>query len=186
MQKNTNVRIVTLLGFGVALNVIGAFIAFNLRLPIYLDSIGTVMVAILLGPKYAVLTGLTGSVVSGVTFDIYSIYFAPVQITTGLIAGAVYKKGLLEGRKTPIGVFIYALPTAIVGSVISAFLFGGITSSGSSYIVQILKAIGISDVVSVFLTQIFTDYMDELVALTMVRLALKTLPKNIMLSITAK
>lgn len=179
MEKKLNVRNLTLISFGIALNVVGAFIAYSLRLPIYMDSIGTIFIACLLGPKYAVITGLCGSLVSGMTFDIYSIYFAPVQISTGYLAGLMYKKGFLKGIKTPLGVFIFTLPTSIISAMISAFLFGGITSSGSSYIVQVLSVIGVPDVLSVFITQIFTDYADKFVAVLVVGLCVNALPRNV-------
>lgn len=185
MNKTMDIRKVTLIGLGISLNIIGAFIALTLKLPIYLDSIGTILIACLLGPKYAVITGVCGSLVSGFTFDIYSIYFAPVQITTGLIAGIMYNKGFLNGKKTPLGVFVFTIPTSIISAMIAAFLFGGITSSGSSYIVQILKLMGISDVVSVFITQIVTDYIDKFIAVALVGAAVNALPKNIKLSIMA-
>ena len=98
MKEKTNIRKLTLMGFGVALNIVGAFIALQLKLPIYLDSIGTILIACLLGPKYAVLTGLSGSLISGITFDIYSLYFAPVQIFTGFFAGYFYEKGFMKGK----------------------------------------------------------------------------------------
>ena len=181
MSKNTNVRTISLVGLGIALNIIGTFIALSLKLPIYLDSIGTIMIACFLGPKYAVITGVCGSLISG-TFDIYSLYFAPVQIATGLFAGLMYKKGLLKGKKTPLGVFIVAIPTAIISATISAYLFEGVTSSGSSYIVQLLKAVGMPDILSVFVIQILTDYADEFVAVTLVSMGINTLPKSIRLS----
>lgn len=171
-----DVRKITLMGFGIALNVVGAFLALTLRLPIYLDSIGTVLVACLLGPKYAVLTGLGGSMVSGITFDVYSFYFAPVQISTGLLAGLMYQKGYLRGKKIPFGVLVFALPTAILSAIISAGVFGGITSSGSTYIVQLLRSFGVSDVMSVFMIQVFTDYLDEYVAVMLVMAISAVLP----------
>lgn len=186
MNKKTNVRTITLIGLGVALNIIGAFIALNLKLPIYLDSIGTIMIAALLGPKYAVITGVCGSLVSGMTFDIYSLYFAPVQISTGFFAGLMYEKGFLKGKKTPLGVLIFTIPTSIISAMIAAYLFGGVTSSGSSYIVQILRVVGMPDVVSVFIVQIFTDYADKFVAVALVALGVNALPKSIKLSMTSK
>ena len=56
MNKSMNIRNLTLVAMGISLNVIGALIALTLRLPIYLDSIGTILIACLLGPKYAVMT----------------------------------------------------------------------------------------------------------------------------------
>ena len=178
MQKSIDVKKVTLVGLGMALNIVGALIALTLRLPIYMDSIGTILIAFLLGPKYAVLTGLGGSIVSGMTFDIYSLYFAPVQISTGLIAGIMYQKSWLKGKKMPLGVLSFAVPTSVISAVIAARVFGGITSSGSSYIVQLLKQMGASDIVSVLVTQIGTDYMDKYIAVLLVTAAFKVMPTS--------
>ena len=182
MNKSMNIRNLTLVAMGISLNVIGALIALTLRLPIYLDSIGTILIACLLGSKYAVMTGVCGSLVSGFTFDPYSIYFAPVQLSTGLLAGLMYNKGFLKGKKTPLGVFIFTLPTSIISACIAAFLFGGVTSSGSSYIVQILSHFNVPMVVGVFATQVITDYADKFIAVIIVTLVVSAMPKNYKLS----
>ena len=182
MNKKINIRNLTLVSMAIALNVIGALVALGLRLPIYLDSIGTILIACLIGPKYAVMTGVCGSLVSGITFDPYSIYFAPVQISTGLLAGIMYNKGFLKGKKTPLGVFIFTLPTSIISACIAAFLFGGVTSSGSSYIVQILSHFNVPMVVGVFATQVVTDYADKFIAVIIVALVVSAMPKNYKLS----
>ena len=182
MNKKINIRNLTLVSMAIALNVIGALVALGLRLPIYLDSIGTILIACLIGPKYAVMTGVCGSLVSGITFDPYSIYFAPVQISTGLLAVIMYNKGFLKGKKTPLGVFIFTLPTSIISACIAAFLFGGVTSSGSSYIVQILSHFNVPMVVGVFVTQVITDYADKFVAVIIVALVVSAMPKNYKLS----
>ena len=70
MKKKTKIQMV--MTIGITLNVIGALIAMTFSIPFYMDSIGTILVAGLLGPKYAMLTGVLGSLTSGFTFDIYS------------------------------------------------------------------------------------------------------------------
>ena len=105
-------------------------------------------------------------------------FFRQVQISTGLIAGLMYKKGFLNGVKTPIGVLAFSIPTSILSAIIAAFVFGGVTSSGSSYIVQILSGFGINKVVSVFLTQVLTDYIDKLIAVLLVNSAVLSIPSN--------
>lgn len=178
MNKKITTSELTLIALGVALNVIGAFIALNLRLPIYLDSIGTILIACILGPKFAIITGLCGSMVSGMTFDIYSFFFMPVQISTGLIAGLMYKKGFLNGMKTVFGVSVFSIPTSIISAIITAFIFGGITSSGSSYVVQILSSMGMNQVSSVFITQVLTDYADKFIAVMLVNSAVLAIPST--------
>ena len=51
MKSKYNVKTMTLISLGIAINIVGAFIALGLKLPIYLDSIGTIMIAAILGPK---------------------------------------------------------------------------------------------------------------------------------------
>lgn len=179
MRSSKNLKL-TIMGIGIALNIIGAFIALNLRLPIYLDSLGTIMVGFVLGPVYGMATGVLGSAVSGVTFDIYSLYFAPVQIFTGFFAGYFYKKGLMQGKKVFLSVFIMTFFVSLIGAVITAYIFGGLTSSGSSYIIVILNNLGVNPVVSAFITQFFTDYFDKLVAVLIMLQVVSRLPKNIL------
>ena len=185
-MKSISVKNISLVGLGIAINVVGAFIAYTLKLPIYLDSIGTILIAAILGPKYAMISGVLGSLVSGMTFDVYSLYFSPVQITTGLISGIMFRKGLLNGRKTPLGTFIFVLPTSIISAMIAAIVFGGVTSSGSSYIVQALEVLSIGNLFgNIFLTQILTDYMDKFIGVVLVNLGINAMPKKLRTSFIA-
>lgn len=178
-MKNISPLKISIVGFGIALNIVGAFIALNLRIPIYMDSIGTIMAAALLGPLYGVLTGLCGSIVSGVSFDIYSLYFAPVQIFTGLLSGLMFKAGFMKKFKMPIGVLAVSIFSSLVGAIIAAFLFGGITSSGSSYIVAVLSNLGVNKVISVFIVQFLTDYADKFIAVSLVASVTMGMPQNL-------
>ncbi|MGL5328082.1 MAG: ECF transporter S component [Peptostreptococcaceae bacterium] len=183
-KDNMAVKNITLMSLGMALNVVGAFIAYTLKLPIYLDSIGTILVAALLGPKYAVMTGVCGSLISGMTFDIYSIYFAPVQISTGYISGIMFKKGMLNGAKTLLGTIVFTIPTSIMSAMITAILFGGVTSAGSSYIVQALEVLSVGSLFwNILLTQILTDYTDKLLGVILVSLGINAMPKSLKLSL---
>jgi len=168
---------------GIVLNIVGAFIALNLRLPIYMDSIGTIMVSALLGPGYGITTGLLGSIISGITFDIYSLWYAPVQILTGLMAGILFKSTWLKGIKTPVGAVFLSFPTSIASAIITAFIFGGITSSASSYIVQMLSKLGVGLTLSCFLVQMMTDYADKFIGAVIVMGVLAAMPKALRIKI---
>lgn len=163
-MNNIKTTKITLVGVGIALNIVGAFIALGIRLPIYLDSLGTIMVSFILGPIWGVITGVTGSVISGVTFDIYSLYFAPVQIFTGLFAGFLFSRGFMKGKRIIVSTFVMSIFISIVGAIITVVVFGGITSSGSSYILVTLTNLGVNPVLSAFIVQFLTDYADKLIA----------------------
>lgn len=179
MNKNSSPFKISVIALGMALNIVGAFIALTLRLPIYLDSIGTIMVSFLMGPSYGIITGVFGSLVSGITFDVYSIYFAPVQIFTGFLCGVLFNKGFMKGFKMVFGVLIVSVFSSLVGAIICAYIFGGITSSGSSYIVAILSNIGVNKVLSVFIVQFLTDYADKFVTVSLILVVINAMPFSI-------
>lgn len=91
MRKITVMQI-CFLGIATALNVVGANLALLLRLPIYLDSLGTVLSAVMLGPVYGMVPGILSGIISGCTSDIYSFYYIPVQMVVGVMAGIFYQK----------------------------------------------------------------------------------------------
>ena len=68
------------------------------------------------------------------------------------------------------------MPGTIVSSVICSVLFGGITSSGSTILVQLLAKTPLGMTASVFVVQIVTDYIDRLVSVFLVCSLMKAIP----------
>lgn len=186
VKQKVSTKVLTFIALGITMNMVGGFVALQFKLPIYLDAMGTLMIACLLGPKYAVLSGIGSNLIGGFTTDPYAFYFIPAQMLTGLIAGIIYEKGMLKGKKLLLGTLILTLPTSLLSASIAAFVFGGITSSGSSYIVQVLKIFGIPDVLSVWSTQLLTDYIDKLVSIYLVASVLKVCPSSFKAYIRSK
>ena len=121
------------------INLIGGQIALLLRLPIYLDSFGTVFAAAVMGPFYGMIPGIVSNLIGGVTTDIYALYYLPVQMITGCMAGFVFRKipphGGKDLGKILFGAGMISIPGTLVSSSITAIVFGGITSSGSTLLV---------------------------------------------------
>ena len=178
-MKKTNAFKITIMSIAVVINIIGAFIATTLKLPIFIDTIGTFLSAFLFGPVGGMLTGMVTSLINGVTFDPYSLYFLPVQATIGLVGGICYKKKLFKGKLVVLGIIITTVIGSLVASLISAFVFGGITSSGTSFIIMYLKEAGVNIITSVFSTQILFDLIDKSITVLLVLTILKALPTNI-------
>lgn len=178
MNKKLDTTKLVRISLAVVLNYVGSYLALILRLPIYLDMVGTIFISFIYGVKYGILTGFVTGLLAGITFDIYSLYFIPVQVIVGLIVG-VYSKydyftlGLF--KKIILLIFL-SIASSLTGSIISAYVFEGITSSSSTYLVQIISNLGISKVKSIFIVQILTDSIDKLVSILLSRkliLALK-------------
>lgn len=179
MNKNFLSLKLCTIAFGVVLNFIGAAIALSFRLPIYLDTIGTILTAALLGPFYGLIPGLLSGILGFFTTDIYSLYYTPVQMLTGFLSGFIFHSIFIKKWKLPIGVFLITLPGTILSSLITVKLFGGITSSSSSIIVQFLHKIGLDLTTSVFFVQILTDYFDRFITVAGICLLLAALPADL-------
>jgi energy-coupling factor transport system substrate-specific component len=174
-----SVRKMCVIALAIVLNVIGGQIALLFHLPIYLDSMGTIMIAMLYGPVYGMLPPLLYGLVMGFTLDIYSLYFMPVGLMLGLMTGLVSRYFSLKNWRMIPGAMLITIPGTIVSSIITAVLFGGITSSGSTVIVQVLNKAGLGLTASVFIVQILTDYLDRLLSLVIVTYLLHVIPSDL-------
>jgi hypothetical protein len=103
-----------LLPLAIAINIAGGQLVKTLRLPIYLDSIGTVLSGVLLGPWIGLLAGTLSNIIwTLIGLDAYAIWFAPVAAVIGLIAGFAARAGSFT-RSSPRWL------SAIIGAI---FLF---------------------------------------------------------------
>ena len=100
------------------INLIGGHIALLFRLPVYLDSLGTVFAAALMGPLSGMIPGIISNLIGGVTTDIYALYYLPVQMITGGIAGLLFQKISFHERKRLIKILLGAGIVSIPGTVI--------------------------------------------------------------------
>lgn len=78
------------LALAAVLNIAGANLALLIRIPLYLDTLGTFLAAILFGPFYGMVPGFLSGILTGMTTDIYSLFYLPVQLLTGLTAGLFF------------------------------------------------------------------------------------------------
>ena len=110
---------------------------------------------------------------------------SPIQILTGLLAGLILPRYLDKDKKRLkllLLALILSVPGTIVSSIITVQLFGGITSSGSSMIVQLLHGLGFDQTISVILVQAGTDYLDRLLSVVVVSLVITMLPQRLIYS----
>ena len=162
-----------MVAFGIVINIVCTFLGISLRLPLYLDSIGTVLITSMFGIKYGMIAGVTGALISGFTFDVYSLYFFPVQILTACMSGLMLKTKWLSGWRLPFGSLVVCLPTALASACIASQVFGGLTSAGSSYIVVLMNGLGMNLTFSCLLVQILTEYVDKTIAVVLAKAAVK-------------
>jgi hypothetical protein len=97
-------RTFVLMPIGIAINIaLGAALANALKIPIYMDSIGTILVGVLCGPIAGAVTGALGNILWSYVIPPPFQYppgaaFAIVAAIIGLIAGLAGRFGLLRPR----------------------------------------------------------------------------------------
>ncbi|HGD4499530.1 TPA: ECF transporter S component [Streptococcus agalactiae] len=170
-------RLISFISIAIAINLVGANLALFLRLPIYLDTIGTLLIAVILGPWYAASTAFLSALINWMTTDIFSLYYSPVAIVVAIITGILIKRNCKPSSLLWKSLII-SLSGTIIASVITVILFKGITSSGSSIIAQFLHGIGLDMTSSLILVQVGTDYMDRLISLILVFSTITLLKKH--------
>ena len=177
MSSKISVHKITLLALAIVINIVGSYIALGLHLPIYLDSMGTIMTAILLGPFYGLFPGVLSALITGMTSDIYALYYMPVGIALGIVTGLVFQKN--KSNKLFVKTFCISVPASLISACITAAVFGGITSSGSTMLVQLLAKTPLGLTLSCLIVQVFTDYFDRLLSLWLVFSVIKKLPDSL-------
>ena len=167
----------TMIALAVAINIVGSKLALLFSLPIFLDSIGTMLAAITLGPVAGGLTALVGGLINGGLGDVYAIYFSLSGVLMGVIAGLLFHKKKLTYVSAVWKCLLVTLPASALSACIETFLFGGITSAVvTTFIIQALSQTALNLFGSAFITQAVTDYVDKLVAIMLVVTSVKYLP----------
>jgi energy-coupling factor transport system substrate-specific component len=124
IKKEFSTRTLVLIPIAIAINIAVGQLVYVLKLPIYLDSIGTVLVGALVGPWAGAVTGGLANLLWGVVppplQNAYAVPFFYVAIVIGLMAGYFGKRGIFEKESprwlsTLIGaVFFFALALFIM------------------------------------------------------------------------
>lgn len=134
-----------------------------LQIPLYLDTLGTVLAAIHLGLVPALLTAIVSHLLLGLT-GLILYPFVCCSIMTALIAVLFRRKGWLRSLKGYLWLgFLLALANGIFGSLLSYALFEGVTMVHAiDRLVMGILMSGWSILVSIFWAGMVTNMMDKL------------------------
>lgn len=161
IKKDFTLMTILLLPVAVALNVVGGQIAAALALPIYIDTIGTILAGILGGPWVGLVAGVLSNCINGIFSPTY-FPFAVVAGAVGLACGILSRKGMFSRIwKVIVSILIVTLISIIIGTPVVIYVYGGITGSGSTYMTAFLLAAGQSLFTSVFTAQVFSEISDK-------------------------
>lgn len=163
IKKEFSTRTLVLIPIAIAINIAVGKLAFDLKLPIYLDSIGTVLVGALAGPWAGALTGILANLIGNSIIPNLAPFFY-VAAVIGLMAGYFGKQGVFE-KVTPhwlsvvIGaVFFFALTMFVLAFINmdtsqGYAIFPSMKDLVSQYIVVFVLAVIVGAAVGYYLLQ---------------------------------
>jgi energy-coupling factor transport system substrate-specific component len=177
IKKDFSTLTVVLIAVAIVINIAAGQLVSFLKLPIFLDSIGTVLVGILAGPWAGGLTGLITNLIWGMISSPVAAAFAPVAMAIGIVAGLCAKYGLFKTWWLAIisGVIITVF-NAIVAVPIRLYMFGGITGSGADFMTAYMLALGKDLFGSVVITVFTANLLDKVITSVLAWGIVKALP----------
>ena len=179
-MKRWNTFQLVFLAFCVALNVgIGAIVGL-LKLPLYLDSIGTFIAAGIGGWFYGSIVGLLAVLISAIVISPTAPAYAGTAIIIALCVSILVRYGFLKSlTMTIVGGLIVGIISAIVSAPVTTFLFGGVSLAGADAVTAFFRAMGHNLLESVIFGGLATDPVDKLATSLITLSLLKVLPKRL-------
>lgn len=147
--------------------------------PLYLDTVGTIFATRAFGLGPGLLVALVSALINQLR-DPFALPYLPTNIATVVVAYIIYHK-ISKDLNVFVKAAMITLASAFLGGLITAYIFGGATSAGSSVILRFLHLrMGMSLVFVSFLVQFATEFIDKTVMVLLVDGIYKMLPENIL------
>lgn len=171
----------TFIPLAIALNVgIGAIVK-ALNLPLYVDSIGTILATLLLGWRMGAVAGVLGFVITSIFINPFAIYFVGTQIVIAIFTHIVGKRGWFKNIfKTIVSGFGLGIIAAIVSAPIIILVFQGATGNGAALLTSFFAKMGNQIMNSVFLSGFSIEPIDKGLQCLLAFFILKGIPKNLL------
>jgi len=117
--------VLVLIPVAVGINYVGKLFAQLLKLPLWLDSIGTVIASMLSGPIVGSISGAINNIIYGLTMDPISFVYALTSVAIGLTVGIMAYKGRINNlwRAVVVGLVV-ALVAAVVSTPLKRHILG--------------------------------------------------------------
>ncbi len=178
MKKNNNKLVLYLIPIGIAVNFVVGSIITLLKLPLYLDCIGTIIVGALCGAWPGVIVGLITNILNAIA-DPTILFYAPLNMAFGVLAAVLSKKGWFKNfGLTLLSSIFFALIGGGIGSLITWVVYGFDFGSGRTAIVSVplYETLHVSKYIAQFIAETAIDLIDKVATVIICFFILKAFP----------
>ena len=181
-KTKLNAACIVLIPACIGINYLGKLFASVLKLPLWLDSIGTCIGAVLGGPIIGGICGAANNLIYGFTTgDSITLVYALTSLGIGVAVGIMARLGRM---KKLYGAVLTACVAGFVAVLISTplnILFWGGTTGNlwGDAVFAWSQASGLPVALGSFLDEVIVDVPDKLITLLIVFAIIKGLPKKL-------
>lgn len=173
---NNKSRVITFCGLAIAVNIVLGIATSAFKLPLYLDTLGTVITAALMGPMPGAIVGALTNIITGFMYSVRDIPFLLVNVAVALIVGFVSRKFKFTYLTAFITGLVLSVVCPLIGTPIGIAIYGGLTGTASDVIVMWLRSSGSSIFAASFIAKIGNNLIDKVGTCLFAVLIIKYLP----------
>lgn len=176
--RDLPVSTLTLIPVALALNILlGQFVG-SVMVPLYLDSIGTVLVGFLAGRRAGAATGVLGTLIWSL-FAPTVLPFAAGAALIGFLAGTAARFGAVRRvYLAPIAGLVSGVLVGAISAPVAAFVFGGTSGVGTGALVTVFRSMGDSLLSAVTKQALLSDPGDKAIVFLIAALLVYALPNR--------
>lgn len=164
----------------IALNVGLNKVAVVLQLPVFMDTIGTVLSGAMVPPGYSILVGVVSNLIGGVVTHPAIPFYIGTQVVVSLMSIFGYRRGWFDALPAAVGLGIaIGVVTAVVSAPITVLVFGGVTEPGATALNAVLLAAGHDLWTSVLSGSLVVSSVDKVIAAVVVWALLRRMPERL-------
>jgi energy-coupling factor transport system substrate-specific component len=164
----------------IALNVGLNKIAVVLNLPVFMDTVGTVLSGAMVPPGYSIAVGVISNLIGGVVTHPSTPFYIGTQVVVSLMSIIGYRRGWFDTLPAAIvlGLAI-GIVSALVSAPVTALVFGGVDEPGATALNAILLAAGHDLWTSVVSGLLVVSSIDKVIASVLVWALLRRMPDRL-------
>ncbi|MBY4797057.1 ECF transporter S component [Collinsella sp. AGMB00827] len=184
LDDRFSTKALVLIPIAVGINIIGGTLCSMLKLPLFLDTVGTLIVACLSTPFSAAITGLLTNIFLAFVANPVFLPYAVVSMLCGLVVGFLVRVGMFRNVYGAIFVWIACtLVNSISAALITTFVFGGATGVNGTSLITAAFVVAMRDILlSVFSSSFLENLIDKGITVFIAYAVFKKLPRRLLTS----
>ncbi len=175
LEKRKNYEIVLFIAGCILVNYLGKIFANHFELPLWMDSVGTMFTAYVLGPVCGAVVGVTVNVIYGILFSYTHMVYALVSAMVAVLVGLLAKRGGLENLFRALTTSFFVTILSVACSVPLNYLFfdGATGNVWGDGVTELFKQLGLKPILSHIIGEFYIDFSDKTLTILIVFLAIR-------------